>query len=86
MNMTLLIIISFILVVIALIWTLVIFKQEENKMRKYEQEGDTLEDQLKRSEEYEASSLKDGVRLQIIIYSVFTLLFFIAFFIYLKMR
>ena len=83
MHMTLLLIVSTVLVVIAIIWTLIIFKQEENKMKKYEEEGDTLEDQLRRSEEYEKRSLRSDVPLQIIIYSVFTVLFFVAFLIYL---
>lgn len=83
MNITWLIIISFILFVIALVWTLFIFKQEENKMKKYEEEGDTIEDQLKRSEEYEKRSLSSDVPLQIIIYGVFTVVFFIGLFIYL---
>lgn len=81
--MTILIVISTILVIIALIWTLFIFKQEEDKMKKYEEDGDTAEDQLKRSEEYEKRSLSSGIPLQIIIYSVFTLVFFVALLIYL---
>jgi len=83
MHMTLLLIVSTVLVVVAIIWTLLIFKQEENKMKKYEEEGDTFEDQLRRSEEYEKRSLRSDVPLQIIIYSVFTVLFFVVFLIYL---
>src|SRR5690625_184573 len=82
MNITWLIIASFILFVVALVWTLFIFKQEENKMKKYEEEGDTLEDQLKRSEEYEKRSLSSDVTLQIVIYSVFKVVFFFCLFIY----
>jgi len=83
MNITWLIIASFILLIIAVVWTLLIFKQEEKKMKQYEQKGDTLEDQLKRSEEYEKRSLSSDVPLQIVIYSVFTVVFFIGLFIYL---
>lgn len=83
MNMTLLIIISIILLVIALIWTLIIFKREENKMKQYEREGDTSEDELRRSKEYESRSLKADIPLQIIIYTVFTVLFFVGFLLYL---
>lgn len=83
MNMTLLIVVSFILVIIALIWTLFIFKQEENQMKKYEEEGDTAEDELRRSEEYEKRSLSSDVPLQLIIYGVSTVLFFVALLIYL---
>jgi len=83
MDITWLIIASFILLIIAVVWTLLIFKQEEKKMKQYEQDGDTLEDQLKRSEEYEKRSLSSDVPLQIVIYSVFTVVFFIGLFIYL---
>ena len=72
MNMTFLLTISAILVEIALVWTLVIFKQEENKMKKYEEEGDSLEDQMKRSQEYETKSLRSDIPLQLIIYAIFT--------------
>ncbi|RYG71523.1 hypothetical protein EU245_13875 [Lentibacillus lipolyticus] len=46
------------------------FKQEENKMKQYEEEGDTIEDQLRRSHEYESSSLKSNVPLQLVIYGI----------------
>lgn len=83
MTMTFLIIISSILLIIALVWTLIIFKQEGNKMKQYEKEGDTPEDELKRSKEYESRSLQSNIPLQIIIYTVFIVLFFIAFLLYL---
>ncbi|MFD2628187.1 hypothetical protein [Oceanobacillus kapialis] len=52
-------------------------------MKKYEEDGDTIEDQLTRSLEYESASLKSNVRLQIWIYSITLTLALIAFFIYL---
>jgi len=51
-----LIIFLVVIVIISLIATLVIFKQEENKMK--EREGDTAADEMRRSEEYEQESLK----------------------------
>ncbi|WP_254844397.1 hypothetical protein [Virgibacillus halodenitrificans] len=38
----------FVLFGVALWGTFYAFKQEEEKMKKYEEEGDTVEDQLKR--------------------------------------
>ncbi|MEN1967102.1 hypothetical protein WMZ97_03390 [Lentibacillus sp. N15] len=54
----------------ALLGTMLAFKQEEKKMKKYEEEGDSVEAQLKRSHDYETSSLKSNIPLQIVIYSV----------------
>ncbi|TFJ94449.1 hypothetical protein [Lentibacillus salicampi] len=59
-----------VLFIAALGGTFFAFKQEENKMKKYEEEGDTVEDQLRRSHEYESSSLKSNVPLQLVIYGV----------------
>ncbi|QGS68394.1 hypothetical protein CV093_06995 [Oceanobacillus sp. 143] len=47
-----------VILVIALIATLLILKKEENKLKQYEMEGDTIENELKRSHEYETKSLK----------------------------
>ncbi|WP_164669255.1 hypothetical protein [Virgibacillus doumboii] len=74
-----LIILLAVLFIAALAGTLFAFKQEEKKMKKYEEEGDTIEDQLKRSHEYESSSLKSNVPLQIAIYSVTIVLSLVVF-------
>ncbi|SFD45926.1 hypothetical protein SAMN05216238_101429 [Lentibacillus persicus] len=72
-----------VLFIAAIIGTFIAFKQEENKMKKYEEEGDTVEDQLRRSHEYESSSLKSNIPLQLIIYSVTIVISLIVFAIYL---
>ncbi|AIF45477.1 hypothetical protein [Virgibacillus sp. SK37] len=82
MNMGLLLFL-FALFGVALWGTFYAFKQEEKKMKKYEEEGDTVEEQLKRSLEYEKSSLKSNVPIQIWIYTITILLSLIAFAIYL---
>lgn len=63
----------------ALIGTLFAFKQEENKMKRYEEEGDSIEDQLRRSHEYETASLKSNLPLQVAIYSVTIVLSLVIF-------
>ncbi|HLR68041.1 hypothetical protein [Virgibacillus alimentarius] len=78
-----LIIVIILLFMIATVWTLYIFKQEENKLKKYEKEGDTIENEMKRSLDYEKSSLKSNVPLQIWIYSITIVLSLAAFGIYL---
>ncbi|GAA0440603.1 hypothetical protein GCM10008983_17060 [Lentibacillus halophilus] len=69
MTIKLLILLT-ILFIAALGGTLYAFKQEENKMKRLEEEGDTADDQLRRSREYESSSLKSNIPLQIAIYSI----------------
>ncbi|HLR62328.1 MAG TPA: hypothetical protein VK097_07790 [Lentibacillus sp.] len=59
------------------------FKQEENKMKKYEEEGDTSEEQLRRSHEYESSSLKSNIPILLAIYGVTIAASLIVFAIYL---
>jgi len=81
MNMPLLIGIIFVLVIIAIVWTFIVFKQEENKMKKYEEEGDTVADEIRRSHEYETSS-RSNVSLQILIYTVTIVLSLVIFGIY----
>jgi cbb3-type cytochrome oxidase subunit 3 len=71
------------LFILAILGTFFALKQEERKMKKYEVEGDTIEDQLSRSLEYESASLKSNVRTQIWIYSITITLALLAFFIYL---
>ena len=83
MNMTIwLSIIMAIVILIALIWTLYIFKQEENKMKKYEADGDTVENEITRSLEYESHSLKKNVPLQIWIYTITIVASLVVFAIY----
>ncbi|HLT55071.1 MAG TPA: hypothetical protein VK057_03100 [Bacillota bacterium] len=47
---------------VAAILTLIIFKEEERKMKKYEEEGDTAERELERSIKYEKTSLTLNIR------------------------
>lgn len=65
-----LIIVLVIIFIAALGGTMFAFKQEEKKIKKYEEEGDTVEDQLRRSHEYESSSLKSNIPLQLVIYTI----------------
>jgi hypothetical protein len=78
-----LIIFLVILFVAALIGTFFAFRQEENKMKKYEEEGDTPQDEIQRSLDYEKSSLKSNVPIQIWIYTITIFLSLLAFAIYL---
>jgi len=83
MSMTIwLSVIMAIVTLIALIWTLYIFKQEENKMKKYEADGDTAENEITRSLEYETRSLKKNLPLQIWIYTIAIVLSLVVFAIY----
>lgn len=77
-----LIILLTVLFLALLIGTLLVFKQEEKKMKKYEEEGDTVEEQLRRSHEYESSSLKSNVPLQIGIYTLTIVISLIVFAVY----
>src|SRR5699024_12118724 len=63
---------------IATVWTLVIFKQEENKIKKYEEE-DTVENEIKRSLEYESKSLKSNVPILTWIYTITIIVSLIVF-------
>lgn len=72
------------LFLLTLYLTLRILRNEEAKMKKYEEEGDTIEDQLRRSHEYEQRSLKTSVPFQIWFYIGVFVVFSIAFVIYLK--
>lgn len=64
--------------------TMFAFRQEEKKMRRYEEEGDTIEDELRRSHEYETASLKSNVPLLSSIYIVTFVAAIVAFIVYLK--
>ncbi|WP_200411632.1 hypothetical protein [Virgibacillus salexigens] len=77
-----LIVFLIILFVIALGTTLFAFKQEENKLRRYEEEGDSPENERIRSSEYEVNSLKTNVPILIGIYSLAVLIGLIAFMFY----
>ncbi|GGB48838.1 hypothetical protein GCM10011409_28010 [Lentibacillus populi] len=78
-----LIVFLIVLCLAALIGTMFVFKQEENKMKKYEEVGDSIEDQLRRSHEYETSSLKSNIPLLITIYAVTITVSLLVFVIYL---
>lgn len=78
-----LIIVFVVLFIAALGGTIFAFKQEEKKMKKYEEEGQTIEDELKRSIEYETKSLKSNVPNLTWIYSITFLLGIVTFIVYL---
>lgn len=63
-----LIIILIILFLVAMIFTFYAFKQEEAKIKKYEEEGITPQDELKRSHEYEKTSIQTYIPIQIWLY------------------
>lgn len=68
----------------ALFGTMFAFKQEEKKMKKYEAEGDTTKDELRRSHEYETSSLKSNIPLMSSIYIVTIVVSIIVFVVYIN--
>ncbi|MUV36319.1 hypothetical protein JNUCC1_00120 [Lentibacillus sp. JNUCC-1] len=74
-----LIIFLVILFAVAVVGTLYAFKQEEKKMKQYEEEGDTPEEELKRSLDYEEESLRSNIPLQIAIYIIAIVLSVVAF-------
>ncbi|MFC2947389.1 hypothetical protein [Virgibacillus sediminis] len=78
-----LIILLIVLFIAAIGGTFFAFKQEEKKMKKYEEEGHTPEDEMRRSLEYEKSSLKSNVPLQIWIYTITIVISLVAFGLYL---
>ncbi|TFB13382.1 hypothetical protein E3U55_16200 [Filobacillus milosensis] len=69
MSMAVYVIIGFVFVA-TLVGTILIGKSENDKIKKYEQEGVTAKDELERSWEYETSSLKKNVPSLFIIYSI----------------
>lgn len=69
-----LIIFLIILFVIAMFFTFYAFKQEEIKMKQYKESGDTVQSELKRSLEYEATSVKKYIPIQIWLYVITTIL------------
>ncbi|GAA0421674.1 hypothetical protein JUJ52_11650 [Virgibacillus sp. AGTR] len=78
-----LILLLIVLFIAALGGTIFALKQEENKMKKYEEEGHTPQDELERSIEYESKSLSSNVPILTWIYSITILLAILAFAIYL---
>ena len=80
MSMWLIILLA-LLFILALVGTFMIFKEEEDKMKKHKEDGDTEEVYAKRSEDYEENWLKTGLKKQIVIYAVTTILFIIIAFI-----
>ncbi|MFD2639200.1 hypothetical protein [Piscibacillus salipiscarius] len=71
-----------VLFVVTLIGTFLIGKNETNKVKKYEQEGHSPKDELKRSWEYETSSLQKNIPSLLIIYGVVVIASIIALAIY----
>lgn len=56
------IIITIVACIVALIATMYTFKQDERKAEQYEKEGNTIEQELKRSHEYESKSISTNVK------------------------
>lgn len=69
-----LIVFLIILFIVTMLLTFVAFKQEEVKMKQYKEAGDTVENELKRSLEYEATSVKTYIPIQIWMYVITTIL------------
>lgn len=65
-----LIVFLIILFAIAMFFTFFAFKQEERKMAQYKEAGDSVEDELKRSLEYESTSVKKYIPIQIWMYVI----------------
>jgi cbb3-type cytochrome oxidase subunit 3 len=72
-----------VLFIAAILGTFYAFKQEERQMKQYEDEGVTVEEELRRSNEYEKSSLKTSLPVQVWIYVIAIGISLIAFAIYL---
>lgn len=77
-----LIIFLIILFIITMLLTLFAFKQEETKMKKIKDEGNTVENEIKRSKEYESTSVKNYLPIQMWIYGITILLGVVAAIIY----
>lgn len=69
-----LIVFLIILFIVAMFFTFYAFSQEEKKIAKYKEAGDTVEDELKRSLEYEATSVKKYIPIQIWMYVITTII------------
>ncbi|OAK70116.1 hypothetical protein [Lederbergia galactosidilytica] len=57
-----LIIIGVLVCILALIGTLLVGKDISSQLKEYEEKGDTLENEIKRSHEYESTSLQVNVK------------------------
>jgi len=68
-----LIIASAITCIVALVGTLLVGKDVSSKLKQYEAEGDTLENEIARSHDYETSSLRVNIKSLSWIYVVLTL-------------
>ncbi|WP_246001218.1 hypothetical protein [Oceanobacillus piezotolerans] len=84
--MTFMIVFIAIILVVAVVATFIILKQEETKMKTYEEEGETVKDELKRSHEYESSSLSKNVKNLSWIYAIVTIMSFVVLAIYIYYR
>lgn len=65
-----------------LLVTLYIFRKEEQKIKKLEEQGDSSKDELQRSLEYEKQSLKSNVPILSWIYGITIGVSLLVFFIY----
>jgi type IV secretory pathway component VirB8 len=86
MNLWLVIAMIAVLCIFGLIATIMVIKQEESRMKQYEEDGDTAENELKRSLEYETKSISSNVKSLSWIYIVAIALSFIAFALYMYIR
>lgn len=68
--------------IIATVLTYRVLKEEEKKQKAYRESGQTIEDEMQRSLEYEKSSWTSNVPIMSWIYVVATVLSIIAFVIY----
>lgn len=71
-----------ILFIITMGLTFFAFKQEDVKRKRIKEEGNTIESERQRSREYEATSVKSYIPIQIWIYSIALVLGIIAAIIY----
>lgn len=77
-----LIVFLIILFLITMALTMFAFKQEDMKIKKIKEEGNTIENEMKRSYEYETNSVKTYIPIQIWIYGITILLSIVAAIIY----
>src|SRR5699024_9770561 len=76
-----------IIFIVALAGTFIVLKEEENKMKKHKEDGDTAKENEQRSEESEEEWLKTGLRKQVIIYTLSIILaLIIAFVIFIEIH
>lgn len=68
--------------IIAFVGTLVVMKNENDKVKEYEEKGETAKEELKRSHEYESKSLQSNIPILTAIYVVVIVGSLIALFFY----